>query len=226
MFKLFNKFSLLIMACLICVSCGDSNDKNSRIRIIHNSPDAPNVDVLLNNSRLLNSVPYLADSGYLEVDSGVQNLKVLVAGTDTVAIEADLDLSENTSYSILAINKVASIEPLVLVDQIHTPNDTSCAIRVVHGAPSAPKVDVYASAFGEDIMNLEPVLSDVEFKTASGYLNVPCGDYQFRVTLADTKTVAIDSGKVSLERGAYTALARDNKGGGAPFSLGLFTDGL
>ncbi len=208
----------------LLIGCGGSDDKISRVRVFHASPDAPAVDILIDNSSVLNNVPFPVNSDYLDVDAGDRNVKVAVAGTDSVVINADLKLEKDKFYSILAVNNVANIEPLVLVDQVHTPNDEGCAVRVIHGAPSAPNVDVYATALNADLNNIDPVLSSVPFKAASGYLNVPCGNYQFRVTVAGTKTVAIDSGEVSIEQGAYTALAIDNAGGGAPFNLKLVAD--
>ena len=60
---------------------------------------------------------------------------------------------------------------------------------------------------------------------ANDFLTIPAGAYRARVTIAGTKTVAIDSGSLQLEGSKkYTVYARDVKGGGAPFSLGIIAE--
>jgi hypothetical protein len=207
------------------LTCDNSDSGLSNVRVFHNSPDAPAVDVLIDNSKVLSNIAYPSNSNYLKVNSGTRNIKVAVAGTNTVAIEADLELKNSISYSVIALNKVANIEPLVLIDRTSSP-DNSCAIRIVHGAPSAPAVDVYMTKFAADLSKAKPILSSVPFKGASDYIDIPCSNYQFRITVANTKTVAIDTGNVSITKGAYTAIARDNVGGGSPFGVTLVSDNI
>lgn len=70
-----------------------------------------------------------------------------------------------------------------------------------------------------------PPLTNVPFGGASDYLTVPAGDYQVRVTPAGSKTVAIDSGSLTLAAGQVrTAIAVDNTGGGAPFDFLMLAD--
>ncbi|MCI5065408.1 DUF4397 domain-containing protein [bacterium] len=67
------------------------------------------------------------------------------------------------------------------------------------------------------------MLSDVPFGAVSQYLSILAGDYQIRVTIAGTTTVAIDTGAVTVpEGGVFTAL--DAVGGGAPFTVQLIQD--
>lgn len=215
---------LSVAFALALAGCGSDNDE-ALLRVVHLSPDAPAVDVLVDDQRVLAGVSYPQASDYLEVDNGVRQIRVNVADTDTTVIDAAADLAEGDSYTVIAANLVASIEPLVLVDTRGRSPSGTASVRVVHGAPSAPAVDVYVTEPGADLSGATPALSGVPFKAASGYLEVPAGDYQVRVTVAGTTTVAIDSGSLSLGSGdRFTAIARDNQGGGAPFSLLLLDD--
>jgi hypothetical protein len=86
-------------------------------------------------------------------------------------------------------------------------------------------VDVYVTAPGADLATATPALTGVEFGDASDYLEVPAGDYQVRVTPAGTKTVAIDSGALTLSGGQVrTVIAVDAPGGGAPFDFLVLAD--
>lgn len=214
--------SAAIAACLLTLSgCGDSNnDTQTSVRVFHASPDAPNVDVLINGGRVLEDVPYAASSDFLPLDAGDTRVQVNVAGTDTTAIDAHLTLEENTDYMIVAADKVARIAPLVFTADRTAPSPGSAKVRVLHSAASAPAVDVYVTAPNAEIAQATPVLSNVPFKAISDYLTVPSGTYDVAVTVAGTKQVAIEAKGLTLaDRLVATVAALDAVGGGAPFSL-------
>jgi hypothetical protein len=198
-----------------------------RVRVVHASPDAPAVDVRVDEATVLTNVPFRTASGYLTAPAGARRLRVNAAGTATTVIDASPTLVAGTDYTVLAVDRVANIAPLVLTDDNTAPAAGQVKVRVVHGAPGAPAVDVYVTAPGASLTGATPVLTNVPFKAASGYLAVPAGSYRVRVTVAGTQTVAIDTGAEGLALAAgrvYTAVALDNAGGGAPFGVILLTD--
>ena len=224
-------FSLLLAASAFTTACDDDDDNtgpavaDARVRVVHASPDAPSVDVLLDDAEVLSDVPYLASSAYLATSAGDHNLKVNAAGTATTAIDADVTLADGTDYTVIASDLVAAITPIVLEDDNTAPAAGNARVRAIHGAPSAPAVDIYVTAPGADLEAATPVLTSVAFGDVADYLEVPAGDYQVRVTPAGTKTVAIDSGALTLESGQVrTAIAVDAAGGGAPFDLLVLAD--
>jgi Domain of unknown function (DUF4397) len=221
--------TLLLAATALTAACDDDDNTGpegeARVRIVHASPDAPNVDVLLDDDEVLSDVPYLEASDYLEASAGEHNVKVNAAGTATTVIETDVTLAEGADYTVIAAGLAAEITPIVLLDDNSTPAAGNARVRAIHGAPGAPVVDVYVTAPGADIETALPVLTGVEFGDVADYLEVPAGDYQVRVTPAGTKVVAIDSGSLTLESGQVrTAIAVDALGGGAPFDLLVLAD--
>lgn len=217
--------AVTVLVSFAFVGCGDDDSPQADLRIVHGSPDAPNVDVRIDGQEVLADVPYLASSGYLSVDAGDRDIDVLVAGTETVAISATLPLEEGTSTTVLATSLAATIQPLVLVDDRTPPGPGRAKVRIVHGAPSAPTVDVYITAPGAALGS--PTLTAVPFTGSSDYLQVPAGDYRVRVTVTGTQTVAIDTGTLTVPAGAVlTAIAVDAVGGGAPFDVLLLNDSL
>jgi hypothetical protein len=222
--------TLLLAAGALTGACSDDGDNTSpegeaRVRVVHASPDAPEVDVLLNNAKVLSNVPYLAASEYLDAPAGNANLKVNAAGTATTVIDADVDLMDGTDYTVIAAGLVQAIEPIVLQDDNSTPASGNARVRAIHGAPSAPAVDIYVTAPDADLATATPVLTAVNFGDVADYIEVPAGDYQVRVTPAGTKTVVIDSGTLTLSSGQVrTAIAVDAPGGGAPFDLLVLND--
>jgi hypothetical protein len=223
--------SLLVAASALTAACGDDDETpgpvvaDARVRVVHASPDAPSVDVLVDDAVALSNVPYLGVSDYLEVPSGSRNLKVNAAGTATTVIDADADLAEDGEYTVIASGLASAIEPIVLVDDNSAPAPGNVRVRAIHGAPSAPAVDIYVTAPGTDLETETPVLVNVEFGQVADYLEAPAGTYQVRVTPTGSKTVVIDSGPLTLASGQVrTAIAVDAAGGGGPFELLLLED--
>ena len=201
------------------------DDARSRVRVVHASADAPAVDVLVNDAVVLDAVPFGVASGYLELLAGTYNVDVAADASGAVVIDADLNLAAQTDYTVLAVNSLAQIEPLVLMDDNTLPADGNIKLRLVHAAINAGLVDIYITAPGADISAIAPTVSDFAFKADTGYLEVPAGDYQVRVTLADTKTVAIDTGALSLAAGAVrTAVALDPAPSSSDFTALLLAD--
>ena len=201
------------------------DDARARVRVVHASADAPAVDVLVDDATVLDAVPYGVASAYLELLGGSYNIDVAADASGAVVIDADLTLDAQTDYTVLAVNTLAQIEPLVLVDDNTAPAEGNIKLRLVHAAVNAGLVDVYITAPGADISAIEPNISDFAFKADSGYLEVPAGDYQVRVTLADTKTVAIDTGALTLPAGIVrTAIALDPAPGSSDFTALLLAD--
>jgi hypothetical protein len=195
------------------------------VRVVHASPDAPAVDVLVDDAEELGDVPYLASSDYLDLTPGQRNFKVNAAGTATTVIDADVDLTDGSDYTVIASGPLAAIAPIVLEDDNTAPSAGNVRVRAIHGAPGAPAVDIYVTAPGADLEAETPVLTGVEFGDVADYIEAPAGDYQVRVTPAGSKAVVIDSGTLSLASGQVrTAIAVDAAGGGAPFDLLVLPD--
>jgi hypothetical protein len=188
---------------------GDGVD--TLVRVGHASPDAPNVDVWVDGAVVLSNVPFGAVSNYLPVPAGEHLVQVVPAGAvSPVVISATLILDPDTDYSIVAIDTLANITPLVLVDNNADPAPGNAHVKFVHASPDAPAVDI-AVAGG-------PVLfPNVAFGEAQGPLPVPAGAYDLEVRLAGTSTVVLALPGVQLNGGiVYTVFAMGLAAGGPP----------
>ncbi|MGE0353251.1 MAG: DUF4397 domain-containing protein [Gemmatimonadales bacterium] len=223
-------FALGFVMALGVTACSDDDNgtnpnQDARVRVVHASPDAPNVDVLVEGAVVLSDVPFKAGSTYLSVPAGMRNFQVRVAGTSTTVINVTPTLMAGEDYTVIAKDTVGSIGVLLLNDDNAAPAAGNVRVRLIHGAPSAPTVDIYVTAPGTDLNNETPTLTGVPFEGVSNYLEVPAGNYQVRITPTGTKTVAIDTGTLALGAGQVrTAIAVDNTGGGAPFGAVLLAD--
>ena len=120
--KFSRNFFILSILMTVLIGCSD-NDNNriipleqSSIRVLHASPDAPNVDVLVDDVIVLTNVAFKEFSGYLEVPAGARNIKVNATGTTTTVIDVTPTLTDGSTYTVVALNVLASIEALLLLD--------------------------------------------------------------------------------------------------------------
>ncbi len=202
------------------------------LRVIHNSPDAPAVDVVVNDGftqpliedlAFPNAAPNFTD--FVAVDAGDYNVKVTVANDPgTIAIDADLTLNAGVEYSVYATDFLANITPQVIIDDRRSVA-TEAKVRIIHGSPTAQDVDIYVTAPGIDISTVEPAFPGVPFQAETGYVSLAGGTYTVTVTPAGTTTPAIGPIDITVANGGvYTAVARDPLPGWMDLGLILLDD--
>ena len=225
-----SRFSLLAMTALVVAvstfttGCGDSG--HASLRVVHASPDAPNVDVVVDGKTVLTNVPYEQASNYLTVDDGSRHIQVRPTGTTTNVIDTNVTLASKSYETVLAVGTVSdsSLTALPLQDDNTPPASGQIKLRLVHASPSAGPVDIYVGAPGSGVSGT-PTLTNVPFKAAANYLAVPAGSYEVYFTPTGTKTIALDSGPLTLAAGQIrTAVALDAPGGGFPLAAIVLKD--
>ena len=198
------------------------------LRVGHLSPDTPEVDVVVNGGVYLADVPFPAVTDIAALPADTYNVAIQAAGNPGVVPigPVDLTLEAGTWYSVLAVNYFNDIEPLILSDDAR-PVATNAKVRIVHASPTAQDVDIYLTAPGAGIAEVDPTLSSVSFKANTGYLSLAEGDYDVTVTLPGTKDIAIGPATISISNGGvYTAIARDPLPGQMEFGLIVLADQL
>lgn len=166
------------------------DNSQARIRFVHASPDAPNVDIAIagGGSILYSNVPFGSAGNYLAVAASQYVLDVLVAGTSTVALRVPaVQLGAGAVFTIFAIGQAGNgtLNALPVVDA-GTPGGLPMTdLRVGHLSPDAPNVDVWVDG--------GVALQNVPFRTISGYLGVTAGMHWIQVTPTGvTQPVVID----------------------------------
>jgi hypothetical protein len=180
----------------------------ARVRVVHASPDAPAVDVWVNDNVAFSNAPFKGITPYASLETGTYNVKVVPTGaTEPVVIEADLALEGAKDYTVVAVGKLENIEPLVLQDNNSTPAEGKAHVRFVHASPDAPAVDIAVKG--------GPVIfSNIAFKGVGDYTPVDAGTYDLEVRLAGTDTVALEVPGVNLTaQTVYTVFAMGLAGG-------------
>jgi hypothetical protein len=198
------------------------------VRVVHASPDTPAVQVVVNDNFAAPLVPNLAFPNFtpfVNVPAATYNVKVTPVGNNgLIAINANLPLTAGVENTVLAVGRLASIEPLVLTDNRRR-IATQAKVRIVHASPTAGNVDIYVVAPGTALTTATPAFANVAFKANTGYVNLAAGTYSVAVTPTGSKTPAIGPADITVSNNrVYTAIARDASGGGTPLGLILLDD--
>ncbi len=203
----------------------------ANVRVAHVSPDAPDVDVYVDGTAVLEDVPFGATSDYLEVPAGDRTVEITAAGDpDASVFEGTVTVEDGVDYTVAAAGEVADdadepFAPLVLTDDNGDPGGDTARLRAVHVSPDAPAVDITAASTGDALFDGVPY-------GGSGYVEVPAGDYtvQIRGDTDGNDGDVVAEFDVSLAGGAvYTAFAAgyltpDDDPGDAAFDLLVVQD--
>ena len=226
-----NLSKLLVASSVLILAACDSDDNDPApveppapstiVQILHASPDAPAVDVLVNGEAALTGIDYKDSSGWGDFDAGTYSVEVqgiLPGGNAAVIGPADLTFEADTINTVVALNDVQNIEPIVLTQPDTAVSAGAARVWVLHAANNVQTlvggpVDVYVTAPDADL-TAEAPLGSFNFKEtlpADGPAELPAGDYQIRVgvgTPGDANfLLAYDSGTVALPDGADLVIA-------------------
>jgi hypothetical protein len=194
---------------LLCASAVFAMN-DARVRVVHASPDAPAVDIVVNDAlRPFTDVEFGDISDYAGVPASVYNVKVTPAGLapESAVIEADLSLYYNADYTVVAVDFLDNITPIVLLDDNSRPPLRQSRLRFVHASPDAPAVDI-------KVLDGPYLYQNVSFTEVGDYLEIPEGIYTLQVLVAGTDAVALELPGLLFERGrTYTAFAAGLVGG-------------
>ncbi len=176
--------------------------QNAEVRIVHASPDAPAVDIFVDDKALVEGAKFKDVSNSLPLSAGSHKVEVYEAktkGTKDSIIEATLVVDGGKSYTVAAVNKAENLEL-----QAFTNNkqgmDGKASLRVAHLSPDAPAVNVGPKGAA-------PLFKDLSFKSISGYQVVNPGSYDLSVSTADGKEI-LSLPRTNLQSGKnYTVLA-------------------
>jgi len=221
MFRKHLSLMLALTLPLALFACDDDDDNGTaptndtaRVMAVHASPDAPGVDLYVDDVKVGTNLAYPNNTGYLTVEAGTRNVKVNVTGTSTTAIEADLAVAKDVNYSVFAVDTVASIEPVVMTDNLAAPATGKAHVRFAHFSPDAPAVDITTTTGAV-------VFGNYEFKEFSAFTPLDAGTYDLQVRLAGTTTVVLNLPGITLNAGKiYTVFAKGLVGGAGAQALG------
>lgn len=208
---------------------GAQNPAKVAVSVLHGSPDAPAVDVVVRaGSKIVSNLAYGQFTPYLELDPGVYYLDVKPAGQDVIVgtYKADLSALAGGAIRVFASGLLSGSPGFGLFAAtpggavIELPFSPVARIQVIHNSPD-PTVDVYA--------NGGLLIDDFAFRTASPFVFVPAGLANIGIALDNSLDVndTLVNFQATLANGAtYVAVANGIVGDpNTPFTLVINANG-
>ncbi|MCP1123641.1 DUF4397 domain-containing protein [Bacillus sp. 3103sda1] len=172
----------------------------SQVRILHASPDAPTVDIVINGQKVVKNISFKQHSPYLSLTQGQYRIDIVPAGDETPIFSALVPVMGNHVYTLAVAGNVDKLQLLPLIDNTPLPYGQA-KIRFVHLSPDTPEVDVA-------LKDGEKLFEKAAFKQVIDFLQVSPGVADIEVSVAGTKNVVLTIPEVKIEGNKiYTIVA-------------------
>ncbi|MDX1910434.1 MAG: DUF4397 domain-containing protein, partial [Saprospiraceae bacterium] len=170
---------------------------NVNLSVLHGSPDAPAVDVVVRTvGKIVSNLSYGEFTPYLSVPAGDYYLDVKPAGSETIVAtyRADLSAAGGAAIKVMAsgLLGVPNSFGLYAVFADGTvaalPVSPVARVQIIHNSPS-PTVDIYA--------NGDKLLDDFTYRSATPFIFVPA-DVAINLGVALSSSVSVDDTLVNF----------------------------
>jgi hypothetical protein len=181
---------------------------NPLVRVGHCSPDAPNVDIHVDDTPAFENVAFEDISEYTTLSAGSHEIRITPAGADDTVLETTLRLDDDTMYTVLATGLLDDIELTAFEDDPGDVPSGKSHVRFIHASPDAPRVTV-------QVTDGPKLFRRMKFRKASDYEQVDAGSYDIEVVARGGDEPALTLPGLRFEGGAaYSAIAIGQAGDG------------
>jgi len=184
-------------------SCGEvlgleGSSTDACVRLVHAAPDAPPVDVYLNDAEISENLEFGTATEYVVVPSGTgRGVRVTATGTpvDNAIIDTSLDFDPGQAYEILVTGGADDLDLTITGTDLRPLAQGQARLRIIHASPDADAFDVGVAGSEDNLFE------GINFRDATDYIVLDAGEYSFEVRPGgDDMTVALES-DATLEEG-------------------------
>jgi len=183
----------------------DGAGSDACVRLVHAAPDAPPVDIYINDAQIAQNLVFSSATEYVAVPSGGgRGVRVAATGTpiEEAIIDAGLDFDPGQAYEILVTGAGDDLELMTTGTDLRPVSAGQARIRVVHASPDAGVIDVGVEGAEENLFE------GADFRNATEYLIIDAGEYPIEVRPGgEDMTVALQSDATFDEGVTYDLIA-------------------
>ncbi len=178
-------------------------DQLAEIRVVHLMPDAPPVDVYIDNLLRFSGLTFNDASAAVQVATGAHHIEVTRVGNRSSAyLDRNVSVTGNTRLNFLATGTAAAPSMTTTTFGLSmVPSGDTAYVRFVHASPNAGNVDLHIV----DPTGDTTVLGNVAVNGSSSWLPLPAGDMTIDVYKAGTRTL-LEHTQPSLVGGLYATV--------------------
>lgn len=197
----------ILVVMLSLTSCLDDEGEPvpvAYVSIFHASPDAPDLDVVLDDQPVFNQpLEYTDYTNYLQFYTGNRELAFHPYNASNVLLDTTYNFQAGTTYSVFVTDEEDALSALILEDQADAPAEGNALVRFIHLSPDAPAVDF---SVGEEDT---PLFAGQEFKDATDFTEVTADTYALALKAEGEEETLVSVPDAELGAGRiYTILAR------------------
>ena len=210
------------LALCVCVleGCGGSSGSGTgNLRFLQASPDAPQVNLLIDGHPIATGLGYINATGYVSVRSGSRHVQVAPVNGGSPILDTSVNVVSSGNQTLILTGSAASAHSLLLTDGVTNATTGDGNVRVVNASSTGGPADVYIVPAGSSIAGIPPTVANLAFNTDTGYELVPIGAYEVIMTTPGTKNAVLDTGSINLASSVnHTVVALDGTSGGVTFT--------
>ncbi|HEV2042279.1 MAG TPA: DUF4397 domain-containing protein, partial [Casimicrobiaceae bacterium] len=165
--------------------------QHATLRIANLIPDASGpLNVTLDSNTFVSGLNFEALTQYQQIDSGSRVIQLSVAGGANNIISTTLNFTGTINYTLVAYGPVAEPTVVLIGDVTIDPGAGHFNLRLINAAAAGVSaVDIYVTAPGANLDATAPSIAGVRLGAASGFVTLPAGNVEIRITPANTKEV-------------------------------------
>jgi hypothetical protein len=204
--KMIGAFIIFLFATYGCgLTGGETTPPSAGLYIINASPDAPGIDVTLNNNTIAGNYVYGKDSGYFLTFPGTYQFKLSQTGATTYLTDQLLNLPAGKYYSLFLADSFSMLKVLFIEDNLTTDTFSYANVRLLNFCPNSPTLD---AAFTNDADTLEftgRYFNDqgVANSSKANFSAIPSGNYDLSLYEADTTILIKNFSGINFENGKH-----------------------
>lgn len=235
--KLHLMIGYALAAATLLSACGTSNavspaGSTTSIVVVNTIPDIGPLALFLDNIQLGGTASVIASRTWFRYSTTPTYYTIKTADSILFQLQsypyrvvsklsANHSTRANTSYSLflVGLSSIDSVSTIFTVDTAALPAIGHGKIRFINASPRTPALDVS--------INGSAGFSKIPYKKVSGYVQVPAGTYEFKITSSSTGTTVLNtlSRVTVLDGKLYTLFSKGlvGRADSAAISLNVIT---
>jgi hypothetical protein len=205
-----DSLALQSLVTTVSPSCGEvlgleGSSSDACVRLVHAAPDAPPVDVYLNDAQIAENLEFGTATEYVLAPSGAdRGVRVTATGTpvEEAIVDTGLDFDPGQAYEILVTGAGDDLEATITGTDLRPVAQGQARLRVINASPDAGAFDVGIEGSEENLFE------GIDFRDVTDYIVLDAGEYALEVRPGgEDMTVALQSDATLEEGVTYDLIA-------------------
>ncbi len=170
------------------------------VRVMHTVPNAPNVDIYVDDEMIIENLAYGDFTDYLPVQEGTYKVSLYVTGTqDAPIIENMLPVERDVMLTVAAVGTPDNIGLLSITDANGEIVQGRAMVRFIHLSPDAPAVDI-------TLPDGTVIFPNVAFKQITPYIAADPMNLTLQVRPAGSTDIVLEIPNIPLSEDSFNTI--------------------